>query len=207
MALPKLKIKSLAQIKSLRQYKTKNFIKPEELEKDIIASLTKIGERLIQEAYLSKSYQNRTGNLHDSYVSGVFKNGVLVKGSDRYLSDLVDTNGNVHRTPSVEIGDTMSGDTEYTSGREEAKRFLAKWPFSQGRPSGIVLVIAAAMYYSGILESREFRVISHIRGDLEELARHGITTMKYNAHIDESYIDEPSIIREGGSGRMGVINV
>lgn len=206
MALQKRVIKSLAQIKNLWQYRTENFIKPEELEKDIIGSLTKIGERLIQEAYLSASFQNRTGNLHDSYVSAVFKGGQLVKGTDRYLGQLFKTDGTPHRTPSIEYDEYSSGENEYATGREEAKKFLAKWAFAKGRPNSICLVVAATMFYSGILESRGFRVISHIQGDLDELARQGITTMKYKAHIDESYIDEPSIFREGGTGRMEVIN-
>lgn len=174
---------------------------PNLLEQDMIMSLANIGGRIIKLAYLSRTFTDRTFNLRDSYVSAVFKNGRLVEGTKHYV-------GEPKSKTSLEYDDLSTGDPEMTTGREEADKFISKWSFSSGRPGGITLVVAATMFYSGILESDRYGylVISHIQDELEALARNGYTTMKYKAHIDSGYITEPSIFREGGKGRMEIIN-
>lgn len=201
MAKRRAVIRSLADINKYKKY----FINWQELEIDSIRTLANIGGKIIKRAYASRSFQNRTKNLKDSYVSAVFNNGVLVKGTVRYV-------GPPESTLAREFGETASGDAYYESGREAADRFLAKWGFSAGRPGGIVLVVAAAMFYSGILESIKgggYRVISHIRGDLEEVQRKGFTTMKYTAHISPSDLEgfEPFILKELGSRGTSIVNM
>lgn len=197
MAKRKIHINSL---RNLVQYR--NMIPdPNLLEQDMIMSLADIGEKIIKMAYVTKTFTDRTFNLRDSYVSAVFNKGRLVEGTKRHV-------GEPKSETALEYDDLATGDPEMTTGREEADKFIAKWSFSSGRPSGITLVVAAAMFYSGILESDRYKylVISHIQDELDALARNGYTTMKYKAHIDSGYITEPSIFREGGKGRMEIIN-
>lgn len=197
MAKKKMHINSL---RNLVQYR--NMIPdPDLLEQDMIMSLADIGETIIKMAYATKTFTDRTYNLRDSYVSAVFKNGRLQKGTKRYV-------GEPKSGTALEYDELSTGDPEMATGREEADKFISKWTFSSGRPGGITLVVAAAMFYSGILESDRYGylVISHIQDELEALARNGYTTMKYKAHIDSGYITEPSIFREGGKGRMEIIN-
>lgn len=197
MAKRKIHINSL---RNLVQYR--NMIPdPKLLEQDMIMSLADIGEDIIKMAYATKTFTDRTFNLRDSYVSAVFNKGRLVKGTKRYV-------GEPKSKVALEYDDFATGDPEMGTGREEADKFIAKWGFSSGRPGGITLVVAATMFYSGILESDRYGylVISHIQDELDALARNGYTTMKYKAHIDSGYITEPSIFREGGKGRMEIIN-
>lgn len=197
MAKKKRHINSLRQFTYFRDMINK--VSPEKLEQDIIQSLSEYGKRLVKLAYLSSTFKDRTYNLHDSYVCAVFNKGRLVKGAVHYA-------GPAKSGTSLEYDMTASGDPEQKTGREEAALFLSKWSFAPGRPQGITLVIAATMFYSGILESRGYAVISQITDELEVLSRLGIDTMKYKAHIDEEFISEPSIFREGGMGRMEIVN-
>ena len=197
-----LKKRSINSLRSLGAYK-KLIPPPDLLEEDMIESLANIGGKIINLAYRSSTFRDRTYNLRDSYVSAVFKNGHFVKGTDRYVTgEKIGSPSNI----SLEYDYLASGDPEMATGREEAKKFIAKWGFSRGRPGGIVLVVAATMFYSGIVEAHKYWVISHINDELEALAKNGYTTMKYKAHIDAGWIEEPSIYREGGTGRMEIIN-
>lgn len=193
---------SINSLRNLRQYRDMFKIPdPEQFEMDAIMTLADIGEKIIKMAYSTKTYKDRTFNLRDSYVSAVFKNGRMVPNTNRYVGD-------PKSTIALEYDLLASGDPEMTTGREEADKFLAKWGFAAGRGGGLVLVVAAAMFYSGILESDKYNylVISHIDKELQELSARGFTTMKYKAHIDGKYIKQPSIFRESGQGRMQVIN-
>lgn len=196
MAKRKMHINSLRNLKSF-----KNMIKVDELREDTIQTLANLGGRIIKMAYASRGFTNRTGNLHDSYVSAVFKNGAYVKGTARYLDPTM--SDGIAR----EYDSWASGDPEMRTGREEADNFIAKWGFSKGRSKGITLVVAASMFYSGIVESRGYSVISHITAEMNSLVSHGFNTAIYKAHIDPAYISAPSILREGGMGRMQIINM
>jgi hypothetical protein len=190
-------IKGLGDIK-----KVKRRIKIPELKMDIINSLAEEGQRLINLAYERKGFQDRTGNLRDSYVSAVFYNGHLMPNTICYLPvDEKDLSKS-----AVEFDDLATGDREYGTGREEALRFLHKWGFSKGRPGGIQLVIAAAMFYSGIVESHGYSVLANIELDVQDVIRRGFSASKYLAHIRLDEITKPSIYREDGKGRMQVIN-
>lgn len=184
-------------LKNLVQYR--KAIRPDLVENDLINALAREGERIINLAYLSRGFKDRSYNLHDSYVSAVFKNGVWLKNTTRYV-------GEEKAKFAVEYDELASGDPEVGTGREEANRFLAKLQFSSGRPNSIALIIGAAMFYSGIVESLGYSVLANIETDLEELARKGVKGVKYLAHIDLDYASPPSIYREGGTGRMEIIN-
>ena len=186
---------SINSLRNLQQYK--NFIKPKELEKDLIGSLTKYGERIIQMAYKSSTFKNRTGNLHDSYVSAVFVNGNLQSETVRYV-------GPEMSKTSREYDELSSGDPEMKTGREEARLFLSKFQFTSGRPQGVTLVVAATMFYAGILESRNYMVISQVSQEMEAIKAIGVQLANSNATLPGIYVQSPRTYREGGMGRMQV---
>lgn len=191
----KVNINSLRNLKYFR-----DMIKPNLVKEDLIAGLAREGERIIKLAYHSRGFKDRTYNLRDSYVSAVYENGRLLKDTIRYV-------GKPKARVSVEVGETADGDTALTTGREEAERFLSKYQFSKGRKNGIQLVIAAAMFYSGIVESRGYSVLLNVETDLRDLARMGYNGTKYLAHIDLNQITESSIYRADGNGSLTVINM
>lgn len=170
------------------------------LEKWIIKSLADEGGRIIEEAYKTRGFTNRTGNLHDSYVSAVFLNGRLQKDTIRYVGS--EMSSTYREYPNSIVG----GEVEAKKGREEANKFLAEYQFSKGRQGGVVLVIAATMFYSNIVESRGYRVLSQVQWELDRIANRGYNVTKYNTHIKPQYIDTHTIYREGGKGSMEVIN-
>lgn len=186
-------------LRNLVQYREKFVIRPDIVEQELIESLAREGERIIRLAYASRGFKDRTYNLRDSYVSAVFKNGVWLKSTTRYV-------GEPKSNIALEYGEMASGDPEMGNGRDEADKFLAKLQFSGGRPSGIALIVGAAMFYSGIVESRGYSVLANIQTDLETLARKGVQGVKYLAHIDLDYASPPSIYREDGVGKMEIIN-
>ena len=198
MARKKISINSLRQ---LRQYK--DFIKPDELENDLINTLAEYGQKIINMAYRTSTYTDRTLNLRDSYVSAVFKNGTLVPGTKRYVT--LTSKDSPSKNISVAYSDMANGDPELRTGREEADLFLSKFQFSSGRPSGITLVVAAAMFYGGIIETKwNYKVISHVSNEMDRIAEIGIQLNKTRANIDKIYIKSPRVIRDGGVGRMQI---
>ena len=188
---------SINSLRNLRQYK--DWIKVDELQKDIIGTLAKYGEKIINMAYATRTFENRTGNLHDSYVSAVFVNGNLQKDTIRYVGEEM---SNVAR----EYDMMSNGDPEQRNGREEAKLFLSKFQFAEGRPNGIVLVVAATMFYAGILESPKFNylVISQVNQEMEAIKAAGLQLNKMNATLPNIYINSPKTYRDGGMGRMSI---
>lgn len=185
-------------MKALTEF-AKNF-DAKALEKWIINSLAEEGGRIIKEAYESRGFKNRTGNLHDSYVSAVFVKGRLQKDTIRYVG------AEMSSTYREYANSTVGGDVEATKGREEADKFLAKYQFAKERQGGIVLVIAAAMFYSTIVERRGYQVLSQVQWELDRIASRGYNVTKYNTHIKPEYIDAHTIYREEGKGSMSVIN-
>lgn len=203
MAKRKMHINSLRNLNGFRDMVQKSIPK---LREDAINTLANLGGKIIKMAYLSSTYQDQTGNLRDSYVSAVFSDRKLVEDSVRFA------NYGELSVISREYALTASGDPEMRTGREEAELFLSEWRRSKGKPKGIVLVVAAAMFYSGILEEgkkfrQKYKVITHVTAELDSIIAQGFTTIKYRAHIDPKYISEPSILREGGMGRMQIINM
>ena len=128
----------------------------EEIKADIVRALKPLGKQALIEAYKightdaprntteytgggSYKWRHRTGNLHDSFASGVFVDGVLVQSSVQYLDN-----------PISRTKDRKTGKT----GRQTVKDYLRRVSF--GAKNGeIVLVVVAAMYYTRILEGAD----------------------------------------------------
>ncbi len=149
----------------------------------IVDNLTLDGEKAIQTAYNRRGFKNRTYNLHDSYGSAVFVDGVLRRRTIRYagarLADMLDEreigdySGERSFPNKVQIPMRINGDNRYlhgdtltAKGRDELYRFLIDYEASIKGTKGIQLVIVAAMFYASILEKgggrlrRKYRVIS-----------------------------------------------
>jgi len=137
----------------------------------MIKELTMYGEMVIEEAYKTATFKNRTFNLRDSYASAVFYEGKMVNGTLRTLG-----------SPLALVSKTWYG--RKVRGRYEATRFLRNDYKPTGR--GLSLVAIAAMPYREVLELRyKYRVISGANWMMRSLAdtfstkfgvrRHGIT--------------------------------
>ena len=106
-------------------------------EQDMVRALKRLGYDAMMDAYAKRGFRHRTRNLHDSYASAVYVNGVLVKSSVKYIGN-----------PLSREKDHLTG----KNGRQTVKDYLGR--ISPGCKNGeIVLVVVAAMYYAGILES------------------------------------------------------
>lgn len=143
---------------------------PKRVTDKIVAILANEGYRIIKKAYDSKGWENRTYNLHNSYVSAVYVKGKLRSDSIRYLS-------NEPKPPKSEYAwkaeNRPYGDIDIENGRKEAENFLASYGRNH-KTHGIRLVVAAAMFYSGFLEAKGYRVLSTVQADLESLSREGL---------------------------------
>lgn len=157
MAMRKFNIYSLTNLESVR--KSINIKKASDL---VINALADEGEKIILAARAAKGYKDRTYNLHDSYVSAVFKDGVLLPETIRY------------------VGPKMAKRTHGRTipGREHALDFLSSVG-KRIKKKGIALVVGAAMPYSSILERKwGLNVISSADMDLRRLASRGIRGAK-----------------------------
>ena len=199
------KIKNLNSLRNLKQFAGE--FNADRLAMQIVNSLAIEGKRIIDDAYETKTFKDRTGNLRDSYVSAVFFKGRLRKDTIRYIGDDViagDADRSSLSDTYREYGNSyIGGEVEATTGREEAEKFLNKLQFSS-RPSGISLVVAAAMFYSSILEGRGYRVISHVNYEFDRIKQRGYKVDLYNTAIKPEYITSRTIYREDGAGPMKV---
>lgn len=125
--------------------------------------LADMGHEIIVKAFEESDYMhNKTQNLHDSYGCCCYYKGKILDGTMRFLTGRA-THG-VFNYDSQEI--------EY--GRNEIIDY-----FNNYKPdySGLVLVIAVAMFYGGILESGggrlkgKYKVISFMSNDVKDLAK------------------------------------
>lgn len=130
------------------------------VERAMIKELIDYGEMVMKEAYATHEFKNRTYNLHDSYGSAVYKDGVYVNGSLRTLEP--------QASESVRVG------SYYVKGKNEVARYLR----DEYRPKkrGLSLVVVAAMPYAETLEEgeglrRKYKVISGARWMMESLAK------------------------------------
>lgn len=157
--------------------------------RQIVLDLTNEGGRIIELAYKSRGFHNRTRNLKDSYASAVYVNGNLRYDSIRFIGaddgvtkerqnisaenktmrELGDYAGDRTR-PVYRGGDRryLTGDTVRVHGRDEAIRFFND--YKPAKDSGIQLVVIAAMFYAGIVESYGYQVLSRSNTELLTLA-------------------------------------
>jgi hypothetical protein len=179
------------------------YFNAEKLEEWIVKSLADEGERIIKKAYDEKGFTNRTGNLHDSYVSAVFYKGRLQGENSKFGNTIRFVGDEMSSTSRKYPNSEVGGETEATKGREEAKKFLQRMQFGH-QPKGITLVVAAAMFYSNIVEELGYRVLSSVSADLEKLKSGGYNIRQYQTHIKPEYITTHTIYREGGKGSMKI---
>lgn len=132
-----------------------------------VEELTLDGEKAIQAAVWSNEFENRTGNLQDSYASAVYHDGYMITGTMRYYEPSI-------ATSSKKYGNRM------LSGREEARRYLLNY---KPRTKGLSLVLIAAMPYEKVLEqgyyevdgkrinlTRKYKVITGANNFMKQLA-------------------------------------
>jgi hypothetical protein len=196
------------------------------LEKEVIKFLTDEGERIIKTAYSRRNWRNRTYNLHDSYGSAVFKNGALLRDTIRYVSS--EPKANAYRNDK-ELGDYrgqrskaqkgssyhefgkadkparfLDGDTIQAYGRDEVNKFFNGYKLAT--TSGLELVVVAAMYYAGILESgylgTKYQVISSATTELNKIAQLlgkgvDVYALEIDRNRDEAFTNSAFDVRRG----------
>lgn len=199
------RITSLLNLENVRKsIDSKNF-KPKLYE-----YLLNEGEYIMKKAYSERDWNNRTYNLHDSYVAAVFDNGQCVG----YRT--LDQKAKVRKGWFGPRGSGYYGTTKdhdfSLSGHEEAENFVMSYESSHTNEKGVKLVVAAVMFYADILErklgrlKKKYKVISHVDGEFERLKSKGLTIpMKSYAGAPWKAIKIPSnVIRkntvETGSG-------
>lgn len=190
--MAKIKIKTLAELKKLAE--TFNSY---DVEQAAIEELKEEGQRIINKAYETKTFEDQSFNLHDSYVSAVFYKGRLLSKTICFVEPELSQWKREYKNSMV------GGEYEAKSGREEALKFLQKVQFGH-QPKGLTLIVAAAMFYSSILEGHEYKVLSQVDYELEQLKKGGLNVQKYRAHIKPKYIETNTIYREDGHGSMKI---
>lgn len=129
-------------------------------KEQFIKELTDYGERIIKEAYSTKTFQDQTFNLHDSYGSAVYEDGVYIPRTLRRLD------------PQATKTKKLRG--RQVKGHNEVERYLKNY---KPRQKGLTLVVVAAMPYGDILEAGKeplrykYRVISGARWMMNSLAQ------------------------------------
>lgn len=165
------RIQTLSQLANLRNFTS--LLKPELINSSTVASLLKEGQRIIQEAYDNKNWNNRTYNLYNSYVAAVISGGKVLGWSflgpehepeDKYARGNTKWDNTVRRY----------GSTDTTSGREEAINFVESYAKEHRSTKKITLIVAAAMFYAGILESHGYHVLAGIEDNMENIAAKGL---------------------------------
>lgn len=123
------------------------------VERDIVRALKPLGKKAMLHAYLTGhtdkqrgtteftgkgdyKWRHKLGNLHDSFASAVFVNGVLVQSSVQYIAN-----------PISKKRDERTG----KKGRQTVKDYLRNNSFG-AKNNEIVLVVIAAVFYTKWLE-------------------------------------------------------
>lgn len=131
----------------------------ENFERSLIKELADYGEMIIKEAYNTATFDDQTFNLHDSYGSAVYKDGVYERGTLRTLEP--------------QATQTKKVDGYHVKGKNVVSRYLREY---RPRQKGLTLVVVAAMPYGDILEAgkdpltHKYRVISGARWMMRSLA-------------------------------------
>lgn len=115
--------------------------------RDTVQALSTLGYKAMMNAYAKRGFQHRTRNLHDSYGSAVYVDGVLVEKSIRYVGGI--------------LSRKVDPKTKKT-GRETLEDYFRSHRFGTTNHE-IVVIVVAAMYYAGILESQGRYVITPAR--------------------------------------------
>lgn len=171
------RIQSLKQLANLKNFSS--LFKPEKLRESTVNSLLKEGQRIIREAYESKDWNNRTYNLYNSYVAAVIANGKVVKSI--YLGPEKNPSGEDEEYTGYKRWHTnverRLGDNDAQRGREEADLFMESYAAqhnTKAEKDKITLVVGAAMFYAGILESKGYHVLANVSTNLENIASKGL---------------------------------
>lgn len=177
-------------------------------KRDLVNALATLGWKTSLAAYREKSFKNRTFNLHDSYGSAVYVNGVLQEQTIRYMGG--EMSKRFGAKPKTSRRRSSLGQRYYmygTSGRDTLNVFFHGNKYYSGRQfgrKGIVLVVVAAMWYADILEGKKYKVITdvgnrYINEHLDETIRpicekYGIPKTLVRSSIiaraDEDYFDD-----------------
>ena len=120
----------------------------DKVTKVLVEAFTSLGYYAAIEAYKGHTYSHRTHNLHDSYASAVYVNGVLVDDSIKF----------VQRSKSSKNDYRGSRWGYAPNGRTAARYFFENLDVSN-REDYITIVIAAAMWYAEIVEYNGFVVL------------------------------------------------
>ena len=123
----------------------------DKITKVIVEALTTIGWEVALAAYRQRTYTNRTYNLHDSYGSAVFVDGVLVKDSVKMIERAMS------KKPKKR---DVRGGGSIATGREAFLHFLDN-TFIVKKEDHITLVVAAAMWYGQVVESKGYVVLDN----------------------------------------------
>lgn len=160
----------------------KNFGRKQQWRNEAIAylveSLADLGQRACQDAIDAADYTNRKYNLRDSYGSAVYVDGKIVHSSKRYA------HRKSSKGPYIDKGYDGDGVTEIT-GREALDRY---WDNHERLPNArntVELVVVAATFYAGILESAGYEVLSAAVDTIEdEMEEYKSFRPKLRAHAD-----------------------
>ncbi|MGM9970078.1 MAG: hypothetical protein ACI35S_06760 [Anaeroplasma sp.] len=127
-------------------------------------SLAADGKRLIEEAYNNRGFQNRSYNLHDSYISFVIDNGKVIDSTIRYI------------TPELSRGEYQPYNWK---GREMAQHFINTIKGISTYNTGIHLIVAATMPYAYPLQHLYNKAVIAIDSSVNTIA------VKYNGSWDD----------------------
>jgi hypothetical protein len=167
------RIQSLKQLANLKNFS--KFFNYKTVTDHVVDSLLKEGQRIIREAYESKNWNNRTYNLYNSYVAAVIADGKVVKSI--YLGPEKNPSGEDEEYTGYKRWHTSVeqrlGANDAQRGREEADLFVESYA-KQHKSKKITLVVGAAMFYAGILESNGYHVLANVSTNLENIASKGL---------------------------------
>lgn len=165
----------------------------------LVSALADEGLYAISQAYEKRGYTNRLYNLHDSYGSAVFVDGVLDRSTIRYIDPEMSKKGlsmgwvwtKGRSMPDFRGNRRLEGDEITMNGREEVMDFFQHYSAPRGE---ICLVIVAAMFYASILEhgqgslKRKYAVISGAKTTLNTVQK------TYGGSIERVYKDRDTSI-------------
>lgn len=171
-----VRIQKLSQLANLKNFSS--FFNAKTITDHVVDSLAKEGQRIIREAYLKRNWKNRTYNLYNSYVAAVIVSGTVRKvmflGPERKPSKRPNDN---YDRPYYAPDRTQKGGID-VGGRDEALNFVMSYA-AQHKQKKVTLVVGAAMFYAGILESNGYHVLAGIDESMKEIKAKGLILTDY----------------------------